>query len=273
MSTQGLGCASGNLEEDCCGRKSRRVLRAGNTHGKTMKRIMLLVSEPWTPIRQKGEELPETNDQDEFLGEMLRLLMERSLSAKDFCVCMWWVSRTAFPGLRGYALRPGSSSGHYQRKLTKVLGVLNRSEKLMSLKMPGRAKDAVGRTENTVKAWPPHEAVDESVRRDPTITTRLLEMVDDRALPPCYFAHPVVRANPEKYVLPLGLFADGVPYSQSDSVIGVWIVNLINGQRNLIAVIRKKRSCDCGCRGGVHLPLALPLAGMGVRSACVREDA
>ena len=197
----------------------------------------------------EGEELPETNDQDEFLGEMLRLLMERSLSAKDFCVCMWWVSRTAFPGLRGYALRPGSSSGHYQRKLTKVLGVLNRSEKLMSLKMPGRAKDAVGRTENTVKTWPPHEAVDESVRRDPTITTRLMEMVDERALPPCYYSHPVVRANPDKYVLPLGLFADGVPYSQSDSVIGVWVVNLINGQRNLIAVIRKKRSCDCGCRG------------------------
>ena len=76
-----------------------------------------------------------------------------------------------------------------------------------------------------------------------------MEMVDDRALPPCYSAHPVVRANPDKYVLPLGLFADGVPYSQTDSVIGVWVVNLINGQRNLIAVIRKKKTCDCGCRG------------------------
>lgn len=201
------------------------------------------------PDDSDGESLPETNDQDEFLGEMLRLLMERSIVAKDFCTVMWWASRNAFPGLRRYALRPGSNSGHYQRKLDKVIGVLQNSGKLMDVVMPGRAKAAVGRTENVVKVWPPHEAVDEGVRADPTVTVKLMELVDSRALPESYFAHPVVRANPDSYVLPIGLFIDAVPYSQTDSVIGVWSVNMVTGHRCLLAVIRKKRTCDCGCRG------------------------
>ena len=90
--------------------------------------------------------------------------MERSIVAKDFCTVMWWASRNAFPGLRRYALRPGSNSGHYQRKLDKVIGVLQNSGKLMDVFMPGRAKATVGRIEKVVKVWPPHEAVDEDVR-------------------------------------------------------------------------------------------------------------
>jgi hypothetical protein len=49
------------------------------------------------------------------------------------------------------------------------------------------------------------------------------------------------------------IFLDGVPYSISDSVIGIWLVNLLTGRRYLSVAIRKKLLCDCGCRGWCSL--------------------
>jgi hypothetical protein len=39
-----------------------------------------------------------------------------------------------------------------------------------------------------------------------------------------------------------------LPYSQTDSVVGVWMINMISGMRHMIAVIRKRICCACGCR-------------------------
>jgi len=50
-------------------------------------------------------------------------------------------------------------------------------------------------------------------------------------------------------VHPYGLYLDGVRYSNSDTVLGVWIVNLGSGKRHVVAAIRKKIVCRCGCGG------------------------
>ena len=42
---------------------------------------------------------------------------------------------------------------------------------------------------------------------------------------------------------------DALPYSLVDSVIGVWLINLITGARHVMMVVRKKIVCACGCRG------------------------
>jgi len=53
--------------------------------------------------------------------------------------------------------------------------------------------------------------------------------------------------------LPLALFIDGVSYSQVDTAIGFWFVNLITGARYLVAVLRKALLCECGCKGWCSL--------------------
>ena len=49
--------------------------------------------------------------------------------------------------------------------------------------------------------------------------------------------------------MPCTLYIDGVPYSLSDSAVGIWIYTNISKRRHLIGVIRKRLLCSCGCRG------------------------
>lgn len=86
---------------------------------------------------------------------------------------------------------------------------------------------------------------------DAVARVRLAEAADSGDLPKAYFEHPMVRAraSTEPPLLPIALFIDGVPYSQTDSVVGFWIVNLISGRRHLCAVLRKKLTCACSCKG------------------------
>jgi len=76
-------------------------------------------------------------------------------------------------------------------------------------------------------------------------------MVESRAFAPCYYSNPVVEAGMEdgELVLPTALYMDGVPYSLTDSVVGVWLVNLVTGNRSLLAMVRKRLVCKCGCNG------------------------
>ena len=79
--------------------------------------------------------------------------------------------------------------------------------------------------------------------------TRLHEVLEARDLPPCYYNHRVVRENPNEEVWPFALYMDGVPYSQLDSVLGVWLVCVVTKKRFLVANVRKRSFCRCGCRG------------------------
>ena len=95
---------------------------------------------------------------------------------------------------------------------------------------------------------PVHELVEEAVDADPYLPQRLTEAIDAAELPPCYDKHPVVRSSVLP-VLPYALYTDGLPYSMVDSVVGIWLVSLLTGARQMIAVVRKKMLCQCGCRG------------------------
>ena len=77
----------------------------------------------------------------------------------------------------------------------------------------------------------PHELVDRDA--SPALRTQLREAIDHGELPPAYVHHPVVVAHGsmDDPVLPLPIYLDGVPYSVNDSVVGIWIVNNISGDR------------------------------------------
>jgi hypothetical protein len=95
---------------------------------------------------------------------------------------------------------------------------------------------------------PPREAADQDVQEDSSAAVRLQDAIDTDSLLPSYWAHRVVRAATSP-VMPYGLYLDGVHYSQTDSVLGVWLFNRITGARLLITLMRSKGACACGCKG------------------------
>ena len=69
--------------------------------------------------------------------------------------------------------------------------------------------------------------------------------------------------------MPVGMYIDSVPYSQTDSVFGVWFFNIVSGVRHLGAIVRKKALCACGCRGWCSLD---PLFRWVAWSICAMGD-
>ena len=51
----------------------------------------------------------------------------------------------------------------------------------------------------------------------------------------------------------MALYVDGAPHSQTDSVVGFWVINLVTQRRHLTAVLRKRNGCTCGCKGWCSL--------------------
>jgi hypothetical protein len=90
---------------------------------------------------------------------------------------------------------------------------------------------------------------EELVDQGPGLDFMLAEAIDAGDFPPSYKEHPVVVQNPGELVLPIALYLDAVPYTLTDSVLGIWIINMLTGARHLFCVIRKRFVCRCGCRG------------------------
>ena len=51
-------------------------------------------------------------------------------------------------------------------------------------------------------------------------------------------------------MIPLAFYLDGAQYTKTGSTVLVFVVcNLASGSRHLVAVLKKKDMCRCGCRG------------------------
>jgi hypothetical protein len=153
------------------------------------------------------------------------------------------------------------------------------SERLYDLPVAGHRKSDIARSEFSLKVKLTYEILDKELRADPTIMIRLSEAVELRQLPPSYYSHVVVQDHPDELVFPLAIYLDGVAYSMTDTVLGVWVINLITGRRHLIAIVRKRLICKCGCAGGwcTIYPLLVCLHWQFVHLAmkrlpCARHD-
>ena len=93
-----------------------------------------------------------------------------------------------------------------------------------------------------------HEALEADFQSQ-TYALQLREFIAEGSAPPSYESHPVVQRNAGRLVAPLGVYMDALPYSLVDSVLGVWVINLVTGARDVLLTIRKKRVCSCGCKG------------------------
>ena len=115
--------------------------------------------------------------------------------------------------------------------------------------MPGRDLHGLSRASVTIPVKPVHEALLKELEESPLLVDELKSLVDAKALPRSYYAHPLVQENPGEQLFPYELYLDGVPYSLVDSVVGVWAKNCLSGNRHLCALIRKRTCCKCGCKG------------------------
>ena len=182
------------------------------------------------------------------MDKVLRLHLLNKISAEDCCTTLHLAVEAGVSQAKRYALGPGSSSGHYSRKLTKALA-LGDSRELYEFEYPGHSKHELSRTVHKAVCIPFHEQISADMEEDVGCRVQLADLVRERVLPPVYWQHKVVRAATDgERVLPVALYLDGVPYSQNDSVIGWWAVNLITGRRYLWGLLRKSKACRCGCR-------------------------
>jgi len=202
----------------------------------------------------------------EFINFLILLLLTRCLNAREFCTVMFWASKCGIAAAGKYGYSPGAPSGHFQRHCDKVVEPLRRRSHLYEFEAPGANPTKLGRGRIAATIVPPHEAVDETLGNDSGASLKLEEACTDNLLPASYYSDPVVTARGAGKVWPLGLFIDGVEYSQQDSVIGFWFVCLVTGARWLTATLRKQTLCDCGCRGWDTLREVMSVIAWSVRA-------
>ena len=104
------------------------------------------------------------------------------------------------------------------------------STDLYVLQVPGHAKHDLARTLHPVQVLPAHEQFAEHMASDYVCRHKLSKLYRKNKFPPIYWDHPVVKryATEDIVVLPVAVYIDAVPFSQTDSVLGFWLVKLIN---------------------------------------------
>ena len=148
-----------------------------------------------------------------------------------------------------YGLHADADSGAYNRKLKRVLGDDRAADEIYAIEVPSYNKKAILREKHRFSMIPAHEEFARHVEEQ-KFAAELLDF-QERA-PRAYREHPIVleaAAAGCGLPMPIALYLDGVPYSHVDSVIGFWMVDLLTARRFLIAVLRKKLVCKCGCKG------------------------
>ena len=215
----------------------------------------------------EGERIDEDRDEEEdpsaetALREVISILLwlrfSGKLSAKMICIMFWWLGKAGLGGpndIGKYSKKPGDpSEGNYQKFLDRALGFQQQSKSLARLNVPGWSPSIGARVVHQIAVVPPAEALHAELAEDSSVRARLREAVADGELPPAYHDHAVVRRFPPATVLPLSLYLDGTPYSKKDSVLGVFVCNILSGARHLICILRKANICRCGCRGWCSL--------------------
>ena len=202
-------------------------------------------------------EVERYNPEDELISTCLELFYMRRLNARELSTILYWAGecgkhKCSMEESRRLGHKPGAPSGHYSRNIKSKLN-------LDEATGPGYCFDIVssqrhlslGRCKHRLFTPPPHETRSRKV--DSSLRVKLSEAKSQNKLPPCYHSHPVVVANPQEPVFPYAIYMDGLPYSQEDGVLGIWLVNLLTGERILFVVLRKRLLCTCGCRGWCSL--------------------
>ena len=177
------------------------------------------------------------------MESVLALWHVSAVSSEVVCTIFWWA------GLQGDVPRlAGGRSGNYKRHLDTCLGHAKGRQLHCLLPVPGHKRHELTRTVHDVPTMPMHEVLAKELRDSATVPFKLEEARENGTLPRAYWDHPVVKASSTP-VLPVAVFMDGAAYSHTDSVLGVWAINMISQKRHVVALMRKRQMCKHGCQG------------------------
>ena len=187
--------------------------------------------------------------EEELIEFALELLLSRCLNSKQFCILMHHAGKAGLSKCQRYGFKPGASTGHYSRHLDPLLGFKQHNTSFYEAELPSHNQAYMSRELRVTPVLPIHETLIDDMVNTTGAITKLTELIAARDLPPAYFTHPVVTRFPDETVVPIALYLDYVPYTLTDSVLGVWVRNVVTDRRYLFAVIRKRTLCTCGCKG------------------------
>ena len=178
---------------------------------------------------------------------LLTLHYAGNLSARSLSVICWYAAKAGAVGkVDAFGFRPEAPSGHFQRHLDAVTGIDMKGQMSWryTVDVPLHEKYDEAKSGHQLMVTVPHEALNDEIIEDPSI----LESAAETQWPPLYYANPIVRAT-ASIVIPLALYLDGVPSTNRDGILGIFMYNLISYKRHLVAVVRKSSLCKCGCHG------------------------
>ena len=187
---------------------------------------------------------------EELAGYLLELHYKGTLSAKQTCCLAYWAFHAGASGpVKDLKVKPSAGSGKFSDHLKRVTGVKEHDERVYTFTAPAYQKACASRTTLRFETCPLHESLAEEVAHTPTIAEEVRRKVEAHDWPPLYTHHPVVTSAPQGVpVVPYILYLDGAPYSTSDSLLGVFAYTVVTEVRHLVAAIRKRDLCKCGCR-------------------------
>ena len=186
------------------------------------------------------------------LKHLISLNAMGKLSAQDTCIACFYAHEGGMLGadFSKYMGKPGLGSGRYQKILDR------------HLPGPGpvffESVPTVTHTGSARSSTPiPFAALWENVCTDVEDNPGILTKVQGTKWPPIYDSHSVVRDARKKRQprpLPLAVFLDGVRVTSQvagrpESILGLWLINLVNQKRYYFGSLRSGNTCRCGCRG------------------------
>ena len=133
-------------------------------------------------------------------------------------------------------------------KIDRVDGMKADTSRHMHVNVPCNRRYDMARASHKLALLPIHEALDREVEEQPDLLERAAAKVSEGAWADNYRKHPLVNDGGSA-PLPLVIYADGVPYSTTDSVVGFWVYNLVSERRHLVGCVKKRNLCKCGCKG------------------------
>ena len=131
------------------------------------------------------------------MSHMTRLLLEQSLTARDFCVAMWCASKAGIAEADEYKKDPTSQSGKFHDHLPQHLPNYN-TDHLHDLHPTTFNKKTLLRDEHRLSVAPRHECLDDDVENDGTMIFKLEEAKSQNNLSPRFWSHKVVLDNRTK---------------------------------------------------------------------------
>lgn len=206
-------------------------------------------------------------------GEQLFLMLsalklQGTLSATQACLLAWWAMKSGALGpVCDIAVKPGRSSGQYSKLFDRAVGGGPNDKDFYNLALARRYRFDLSRSTEPMPTLPLHECLLEELLECPELNDALDEAVRDRALPPLYFDHEVVRACPVGMrVHPICIYVDAVAFDRQDSILGFWGYHMLSKRRHLLACIRKSEMCGCSCAGWCSVHPILTFVAWSLRT-------